>query len=310
MTKTSQNALFVGVDVSKATLEAALDDKRPTEPFPNDNKGIAARLQTLPVALLLMEATGRYQQSLACQAHLAGFEVVVVNPWQSHDFAKSLNVRALTDRLDAQTLSLFARTLHGTGRLETMRFRLPDEQQQALAALVARRAELVEMRVAESNRLDGVHRLSTKSLQAHIRWLDKHFKDKLALLKGLKGVGRTTQAVLMSALPELGKLNRRAISKLVGVAPLARDSGTLRGKRTCWGGCAHIRTALYMAALSATQHNPTIKTFYQRLKAAGKPSKVALVACMRKLLCIINAILKSQVPWSKTYPQGEILKMT
>jgi len=312
----------VGVDVSKATLEVALDDKRPTEQFPNNDKGIAAllaRLQTMNVALLLMEATGRYQQSLACQAHLAGFEVVVVNPRQSHAFAKSLNVLAKTDRLDAQTLSLFARTLHGTGRLEAMRFRLPDEQQQALAALVARRAELVEMRVAESNRLDGAHRLSAKSIRALIQWLDKqiksldddidqwldkHFKDQRALLKGLKGVGRTTQAVLMSALPELGKLNRRAISKLVGVAPLARDSGTLRGKRTCWGGRAHIRTALYMAALSATQHNPTIKAFYQRLKAAGKPSKVALVACMRKLLCIINAILKSQVPWSETYPQG------
>jgi len=262
---------------------------------------LLARLQTLPVALLLMEATGRYQQSLACQAHLAGFEVIVVNPRQAHDFAKSLNILAKTDRLDAQTLSLFARALHGTGRLEAMRFHLPDEQQQALAA-------------------EGVHRLSAKSLKAHIQWLDKqikslddgidqwldkHFKDQLTLLKGLKGVGRTTQAVLMSALPELGKLNRRAISKLVGVAPLARDSGTMRGKRTCWGGRAHIR-----AALCATQHNPTIKVFYQRLKAAGKPSKVALVACMRKLLCIINAILKSQVPWSATYPQGENLKMT
>jgi len=186
----------------------------------------------------------------------AGFPVVVVNPRQAHDFAKAMGHMAKTDRLDAQALSLFARTLHSSGRFEKMLLCLPDEQQDELAVLVTRRAQLVEMRVAESNRLELSHRLQAKSIKTVIKTLDKqiqqldddidqrldkHFKDKLDLLKGLKGLGRTTQAVLMSALPELGKLNRRSISKLVGVAPLARDSGTWRGKRTCWGGRADIR---------------------------------------------------------------------
>jgi len=204
-----------------------------------------------------------------------------------------------TDSVDARVLSHFARTLHGSERCEQLLLRLPSVEQQELAALVARRAQVVQARTAERNRLPLAHRLQTKSIHTIIkaldkeikaldaeidRRLDKHFKDKLDLLKGIKGMGRATQAVLMSMLPELGHADRRGIGKLVGVSPLARDSGTMRGRRTCWGGRADVRTVLYMAALSAVRFDPTIRAFYQRLKAAGKPSKVALVACMRKLL--------------------------
>jgi len=180
------------------------------------------------------------------------------------------------------------------------------------------------MRTAERNRLPLAPALPAKSIQVVLKLLDKqikaldsnidqrldkHFQDKRDLLKDFKGIGKTTQAVLMSALPELGQLNRRAISKLVGVAPIARDSGAMRGKRSCWGPRADVRRVLYMATLSAVRCNPLIKAFYQRLKAAGKPSKVALVACMRKLLTILNAIFKSNIPWSATYPQEKIMKI-
>jgi len=328
MAKISQdeNVLFVGVDVSKATLEVALDDKGASEQFSNDEAGISgvlAHLRELPVALVLMEATGGFERALAQHLCMAGMAVIVVNPRQAHDFGKAMGYLAKTDHLDARVLSHFARTLHSSERCEQLLLRLPSVEQQELGALVARRAQVVATRTAERNRLALAHRLQTKSINTIIkaldkeikaldaeidRRLDKHFKDKLDLLKGFKGIGRTTQAVLMSMLPELGRADRRGIGKLVGVSPLARDSGTMRGKRTCWGGRADVRTVLYMAALSAVRHDPGIRAFYQRLKAAGKPSKVALVACMRKLLTIINAILKSGVAWSATYPQGETVK--
>jgi len=329
VTKISQNqdALFVGVDVSKATLEVALDDKRKTGQFSNDEAGIAAlhkQLQSLNVSLVLMEATGGFERALAQHLCMAGLAVIVVNPRQAHDFAKAMGYLAKTDHLDARVLSHFARTLHGSERCEQLLLRLPSVEQQELAALVARRAQVVQTRTAERNRLPLAHRLQTKSIHTIIkaldkeikaldaeidRRLDKHFRDKLDLLKGFKGVGPTTQAVLMSMLPELGHADRHGIGKLVGVAPLARDSGTMRGKRSCWGGRADVRTVLYMATISAVRHNPTIHSFYQRLKAAGKPSKVALVACMRKLLTIINAILKSGIAWSPTYPQENSMKI-
>jgi len=329
MTKISQDQdeLFVGVDVSKATLEVALNDKQGSEQFTNDDAGIAAllaRLRDLPVALVLMEATGGFERMLAQHLCMAGLAVIVVNPRQAHDFAKAMGYLAKTDHLDARVLSHFARTLHRSERCEQLLLRLPSVEQQELAALVARRAQVVQARVAERNRLPLAHRLQTRSINTIIkaldkeikaldaeidRRLDKHFKDKLDLLKGFKGIGRSTQAVLMSMLPELGHADRRGIGKLVGVSPLARDSGTMRGKRTCWGGRADVRTVLYMAALSAVRFDPTIRAFYQRLKAAGKPSKIALVACMRKLLTIINAIFKSGVAWSPSYPQEQSMKI-
>jgi len=327
MTNDSQHDdVYVGIDVSKASLEVSLGEGGRTERFDNDEAGIAAllaRLDGVQVKLALLEATGRLERAAAQALRLAGHAVAVVNPRQAHDFAKAMGYLAKTDRLDAQALSHFARTLATSGRHEHLLVPLPDEEREALSALVTRRAQLVQMRVAEHNRLPRAHRLQVKSIRQLIQTLDQQireldhdiggrlecgFKDKLELLKGIKGVGATTQAVLMSALPELGTLNRRAISKLVGVAPLACDSGTLRGKRRIWGGRADVRCALYMAALSATRHNPVIKAFYQRLKAAGKPAKVALVACMRKLLTILNAILKSRKPWSPLHTMENNMK--
>jgi len=273
--------------------------------------------------VVLMEATGGFERLLAQHLCAAGLAVIIANPRQAHDFAKSLGHLSKTDSIDARVLSHFARTLHGSERYDKLLLRLPSVEQQELAALVTRRSQVVQMRVAERNRLGLAHRVQTKSIRVIIQTLDKqinaldkdindrldrHFKDKLVLLDGIKGLGPATKAVLMSMLPELGAVNRQAISKLAGVAPLARDSGTLRGKRSCWGGRADVRAVLYMAALSAVRHNPKLKAFYQRLKAAGKPAKVALVACMRKLLTTINAILKSGRAWSPIYPQDENMK--
>ena len=323
MTEVSQNQVFVGVDVSKANLDVALNDKDASQRFANDDKGVRALLallKPLNVAVVLMEATGGLERSVAEALHLQGFAVMVINPRQAHDFGKAMGYLAKTDNIDARMLSHFACTLHNSERRDKLLMKLPTAEQQQLEALVMRRSQLVQMRVAEGNRLDQAHPLPAKSIRAVIKMLDKqigaldddiggrlkkHFAHELDLLQGLKGVGPNTQAMLMGALPELGQLDRRAISKLVGIAPLARDSGRMRGKRSIWGGRADVRAALYMATLSAVRYEPTIKAFYERLRAAGKPAKVALVACMRKLLSIINAVIKSGVPWSVTYPQQE-----
>jgi transposase len=323
MTNASE-AIFVGIDVSKATLEVALDDSSKTQCFGNDEQGVRALVAKLNavadrVALVLLEATGGLEQRAAVALCTGGFAVMVVNPRQAHDFAKALGYLSKTDSTDARALSHFARTLHSSERRERLLYKLPTPQQEALLALVNRRAQLVGMRVAEGNRLETAHASQRKSIQSLIKVLDRqigqidddvgrrlkdHFKDKLTLLKGLKGVGVGTQAVLMSALPELGCLTQREISKLVGVAPLNCDSGKFKGKRTTWGGRANVRSALYMATLSASRYDPTIKTFYLRLVAAGKPKKVALTACMHKLLTIINAVIKSGKPWQAGYPQS------
>jgi transposase len=315
--------IFVGIDVSKATLEVALDDKGKTQTLGNDEAGLKALIGQLKalgdrVAVVLLEATGGLEQPAAAALCASDFAVMVVNPRQAHDFAKAMGYLAKTDSTDARALSHFARTLHASERRERLLFKLPTPEQELLLAMVTRRGQLVTMRVAESNRLASAHKSQRKSivtilkaLERQIKQLDDdagrhlkdHFKDKLELLKGLKGVGPGTQAMLMAALPELGMLNQREIAKLVGVAPLNCDSGKFKGKRTTWGGRAGVRAALYMAALSASRHEPTIKAFYQRLLQAGKPKKVALTACMHKLLTIINAVLKSGIPWQAGYPQ-------
>jgi transposase len=320
----SSEAIFVGIDVSKATLEVALDDSSKTQCLGNDEEGVRALLAKLNavadrVALVLLEATGGLEQRAAVALCTAGFAVMVVNPRQAHDFAKALGYLSKTDSTDARALSHFARTLHSSERRERLLYKLPTPEQEVLLALVTRRTQLIGMRVAEGNRLETAHASQRKSIQALMKVLDRqveqidddvgrrlkdHFKDKLALLKGLKGVGVGTQAVLMSALPELGCLTQREISKLVGVAPLNCDSGKFKGKRTTWGGRANVRSALYMATLSASRYDPVIKTFYLRLVAAGKPKKVALTACMHKLLTIINAVIKSGKPWQAGYPQS------
>ncbi len=315
--------IFVGIDVSKATLEVALDDRAKTQPLGNDEAGLKALLAKLDsvrdrIAVVLLEATGGLERPAAAALCAHGFAVMVVNPRQAHDFAKAMGHLSKTDSIDAKVLSHLARTLHASDKRERLLYKLSTPEQELLMAMVTRRSQLVGMRVAESNRLQTSHVSQRKGIRQLLKMLDRqiqqidddvghhlkeHFKAKLALLKGLKGVGPGTQMMLMAALPELGQLSQREIAKLVGVAPLACDSGKFKGKRRTWGARALVRSALYMATLSASRYDPVIKAFYQRLLAAGKAKKVALTACMHKLLTIINAVIKSEKPWSATYQQ-------
>lgn len=320
----STEQIFIGVDVSKAALDVAVRGQTKARQFANSEAGIAALTAFLSpsqaqVAVILMEATGGLERLAACALHMAGYAVMVVNPRQAHDFAKALGYLSKTDKSDAQALAQFAHTLHSGDKREQLLVKLPTAQQDELAAMVSRRAQLVGMRVAEGNRLSSSHKTQRKSILAVLKVIERqiktldddiagslaeHFKAKLDLLKGMKamkGVGVATKAALMASLPELGSLSAGQIGKLVGVAPLNRDSGTMKGKRTTWGGRADVRSALYMASLSAVRYEPSIKLFYQRLRTAGKPAKVALVACMHKLLTIINAIMKSGKPWEPGY---------
>ena len=315
--------LFIGIDVSKDTLEVALDNSSNTQTFENHPEGIARLLKLIascirPIGVVLLEATGGLERACALALCLADLAVIVINPRQAHDFSKSMGYLAKTDPLDAKVLSHFARTLHNDPRFERMLFKLPSEQQVALQALVVRRSQLVVMRVSEGNRLSGAHLAQRTSINAVIkllaseiaridkdigRNLDQHFAPTLKLLEGIKGVAVGTKAALMAGLPELGQLSHHQIGKLVGIAPLNCDSGKFKGKRITWGGRAPVRAALYMATLSAKRHDPVIKAFYEQLIARGKAPKVALVACMHKLLTIMNAIVRSGKPWSATYAQ-------
>ena len=310
--------IFVGIDVSKDTLEVALDDQSKTQCIANTDADISALVKKLAprseqIGVIVLEATGGFERPMAVSLCLAGLAVMVVNPRQARDFAKSMGYLSKTDALDARVLSHFARTLHQSAQRERLLMKLPDAHQEALAALFIRRSQLVGMRVAEGNRLAMSHRSQHKSIREVLKMLDRqiammdktmggllkeHFAEKLDLLKNFKGVGRCTQASLMAALPELGQLTHAQVGKLVGVAPLNADSGRHKGKRITWGGRATVRTALYMAALSAIRFNPVIKAFYDRLLARGKLKKVAMVACMHKMLTIMNAIIKSGIPWN------------
>jgi transposase len=316
--------IFIGIDVSKDTLELALDSDSKTQTLSNDEAGIksllaiikAAQSKSREVGAVVFEATGGFEREAAVALCSADLPVMVVNPRQARDFAKAMGYLAKTDAIDARVLSHFAQTLNQSERREQLLMRLPDEQQALLQALIVRRNQLIQMRVAEDNRrpmshptqhesIDAVRELLNQqiaSIDEHIdAQLGEHFKAKLALFKGCKGVGTGIQASLMAALPELGALSGAQISKLVGVAPLNCDSGKHRGKRSTWGGRADVRCALYMAALSAIRYNPVIKVFYERLLSKGKPKKVALVACMHKLLTILNAIIKSGEPWDNDF---------
>lgn len=302
--------IFVGIDVSKAQLDVAL---RPPGRFvvPNDDAGIAQLLERLKATsptLIILEATGGIELPLTGALATAGLPVVVVNPRQIRDFAKATGQLAKTDALDAQILAHFADVVRPEPRP------LPDAQTQELAALVTRRRQLIEMLTAEKNRLASARVIVRTQLRAHITWLEQAldqantdlaeairqspvWREKEELLRSVPGIGPVLTTTLLANLPELGTLTHKQIAALVGVAPLNRDSGTLRGKRTVWGGRAQVRAALYMAAIVAARFNPVIRAFYQRLCAAGKAKKVALVACMRKLLTIVNAMLKHRTPW-------------
>lgn len=311
-------ASFVGIDVSKDYLDVALRPGDESWRLPHDASGLAElihRLQAGPPTLIVLEATGGLEVPVAAALATAGLPVAVVNPRQVRDFAKATGHLAKTDRLEAQVLAHFAEAIRPVPRP------LPDAQAQALKALLARRRQLVEMLTAERNRLHTALPEVRPSLEGHIAWLQQEL-DRLeaalreqirqsplwraqeALLRTFPGVGAVTAYTLLIELPELGTLNRRRMAALVGVAPLNQDTGHRRGRRAIWGGRASVRAALYMATLVAVRHNPVIRAFYERLRQAGKAPKVALTACMRKVLTILNAMLKHHRPWDPAFAHG------
>jgi transposase len=309
----SEHDAFVvmGIDVSQAMLDwSRSDDGRHASVAYEQTqlKGLIQELRDHPVALVVCEATGGLERELVATLIAAGFPVAVVNARQVRDFARANGQLAKTDRLDAATIAAF-------GVAVRPRIHVPkDELVQALAEQMTRRLQLVTMRVEENNRLQRAPKAVRKNIRKHVEWLDRQLRAldsdidgmlkaspqwqaKLELLEGFKGIGPVMRATLLAELPELGHLNRKAIAALVGIAPFPCDSGTMRGKRVIWGGRKVVRNTLYMSALVATQCNPTIRAYYQRLIQRGKPKKVALVACMRKLLTIVNAIFKTQKPY-------------
>lgn len=309
----SDPAVFVGIDVAKATLDLALRPSGERWTVANDETAIHTLVHDLRPrgpTLVVLEATGGFEHAVVAALAAAGLPVVVANPRQVRDFARATGQLAKTDAIDAQILALFAERVRPEPRP------LPDEAAQALDALLTRRRQLLEMLVAEKNRLGFARPPVRRGITQHIRWLERRLADvdhdlaamieaspvwraKDDLLQSVPGVGPVLSRTLLGELPELGQLNRKQIAALVGVAPLARDSGTLRGKRLVWGGRAPIRTVLYMSALAAARYNPVLRAFYQRLRAAGKPAKVALTACMRKLLIILNAMVRSNTHWQQ-----------
>jgi transposase len=306
-------SVYVGIDVAKATLDVAVHPTGARWTLAYTEREVAGlvtrRLTGLAPALVVLEATGGLEEPLVGALAAAGLPVVVVNPRQVRDFAKATGRLAKTDALDATVLAHFAAAVRPTPRP------LPDAATQSLAALVTRRRQLVEMLTAERNRLGSAPRTLRAEIQAHITWLKRRlgrldtdlgqairtspaWRVQDDLLQSVPGVGPVLATTLLASLPELGTLNRRAIAALVGVAPLNRDSGTRQGRRRVWGGRAAVRAVLYMGTLVAVRHNPVLRAFYQRLRAVGKLPKVALTACMRKLLTILNAMLKHQTRWT------------
>jgi transposase len=305
--------LYVGIDVSQERLDVAFSDGRECQ-FGNDPPGHDQLCELLAPAqprLIVMEATGGLERSAAAQLAAGGLALRILNARQVRDFAKASGRLAKTDRLDARVLVSFAQAM----KLEPRE--VPSEELQGLQALIARRRQLIEMLVMEKNRLRTAHQQVKRGLKQNIEWLEQQLKhadqdlgsalrecgvwrEKVELLESVPGIARVTALKLLASLPELGTLNRREISALAGVAPFNRDSGRWSGKRCIYGGRAAPRGALYMAALVGVRYNAVLKVFYQRLRAAGKPAKVALVACMRKLLTIINSMIRHRQCWSPT----------
>lgn len=306
---------FVGIDVSKETLDVAVRPEEERWQTKNTEEAFAeliARVEVLEPELIIIEATGGLERAVVSAMAEAGLPVVVINPRQTREFARATGRLAKTDEIDADDLAFFGEAIRPEVRP------LPDAAVEKLCALNARRQQLVEMLTAERNRLGTALPPARPSLREHIRWLEREkerveselehhvgenltLRRKFKILCSAKGVGPATSFTLLSKLPELGTVNRKEIAGLAGVAPFNRDSGKWRGKRTTWGGRASVRSVLYMAALSASQHNPVIRAFYERLLEAGKPKKVALTACMRKLLVILNAMLKNGTLWDPNY---------
>jgi transposase len=307
--------IFVGIDVSKAQLDVEIRPTGEKESVANDKVGIKAlvkRLAKIKPTLIVLEATGGYERQVTRALASAELAVYVVNPRQVRDFAKATGQLAKTDSIDAGVLAHFAEAVRPQLRP------LPDVVTLELRALTARRRQILEMIAAENNRLAMTSKAVRKRIDAHVRWLEQEleranqeldraieqspiWKENENLLRSAKGIGPVTSRTLLAELPELGTLDRKQISALVGVAPFNRDSGSLKGRRSIWGGRAPVRCALYMATLVATRRNSVIRDFYKRLLAKGKLFKVALVACMRKLLTILNSMIKHKTSWSETF---------
>lgn len=306
-----KEATYVGIDVSKARVDVAVRPMDNRWEIRNDEAGVrelVSRLKSLEPVLVLLEASGGLELSLVAALAAAALPVVVVNPRQVRDFARATGKLAKTDALDAAVLAHFAEAVRPSVRP------LRDAETQTLTSLVARRHQVMAMLLSEKNRLSAATVAVRPRIEAHIAWLKRELDDldeglrktlrqspvwreKDDLLRSVPGVGEQLSFTLLAYLPELGTLDRRQIAALVGVAPFNRDSGTLRGKRTVWGGRSRVRAVLYMGALVASRYNPVIRAFYRRLLAAGKPKKLALTACMRKLLLILNSMLKHRSPW-------------
>jgi transposase len=304
--------VIVGIDLGKHHLDVAIEPAHELFRLPHDEAGISAlstRLKAHAPTQVILEAGGPQAAQLASLLAADGLAVVVVNPRQVRDFARATGQLAKTDQLDARLLCAFATAVRPEVRP------LKDETAQVLSALVARRRQLLQMLVAEKNRLSAAPPpLVRRNLTTHIRWLQRCLEDtdrelrqqiqdspvwqaRANLLAGVPGIGRVTAQALISDLPELGQLSGKQIAALAGLAPFNRDSGTLRGQRHIYGGRWQVRTSLYMATLAAIRSNPPIKACYARLRLAGKPAKVAITACMRKLLVILNAMLRDNLPW-------------
>lgn len=311
---------WAGVDVSKAHLDLGITGVEEVGRFPNTEDGIRALVECVVGAspeLVVLEATGGYEVPAA--AALAGAEVpvVVANPRQVRDFARSTGQLAKTDGIDARMLALFAERVQPAVRS------LPDEAARELDAVVGRRRQIIEMLTAEKNRLGFALPAVQKGIRKHIRWLERQLEEvdrdlddlirrspvwqaRSDLLQDVPGVGPNLARTLIAELPELGRLSGKEIAALVGVAPFSRDSGRMSGKRMIWGGRAPVRSALYMSIWSASKWNPVIRPFYERLRGAGKPAKVAQVACMRKLLTILNAMIRDHRPWDPSLPLQQL----
>jgi transposase len=314
-----QQQSFIGIDVSKDRLDGYCRPDGTAFGAANDPAGIAAvvdRLRGRPPALIVLEATGGLEVPLAAALSAAGLPVAIVNPRQVRDFARAVGRLAKTDRIDAEVLAHFAEAVRPEVRP------LPDADARRLEALISRRRQLVQMRVAEQNRLGTTtEEVVRRDLEAHIAYLARQiegldrelsqaievspaWKAKDDLLRGVPGIGKVVSRTLLASLPELGELSNKQVTALVGLAPVARDSGTLRGRRCIAGGRGPVRAILYMAALTATRYNPVLGAFYRRLIAAGKATKVALTAVMRKLLTIINAMIRHNQPWNPAVALG------
>jgi transposase len=303
---------FVGVDVAKDSMEVMVHESKEHWTYANDESGLAklvTKMKKLSPNLIVLEATGGYEITIAAELQSNGLPVAVINPRHIRDFARSVGILAKTDILDARVIARFAATVQPTARV------LPESETRELGAILMRRRQIITMLTAEKNRLHQANQTVKERIQSHITWLKQElddinkalkqtvqdnpeWKEKDEIIQSVPGVGPNLSFTLLADFPELGSLNRKQTAALVGVAPFNRDSGTLRGKRSIWGGRDIVRTATYMSTFVAIRFNPLLKSFFERLIAGGKPFKVAIVACMRKLLCILNAMLKDRTTWN------------